>query len=539
MSLNISNLPKQPTTTVTVKKPNTFSPLEFIFKLFAHHFKSLNSFATRVGVSSNLSTRIKEWTPKQWKNYATIESEHFKTSTLFSTVQWLKSDKLKIEVSSLPRSPKQIQKAVKTLQVAQELFKKIDSNTRLTTHEKFLMYSKVVNYVTDHKSIKALSDSKVANYVTEHEPIKALGDSKALSKLNTLTSIINDWTPEKTLDEIKKTIPVGSAIQKEFQFKVIFNPETIDENTYAELLDDLDAHKTELKAKESTERPILTTGASSLNSKIDINVIRTLFVTSILRNMLKMKKLSEKLMTPYEYISLQIQGFREVDRYKKEIVSRLNPEVGEYGRVFGGKAEPAGLLMEKVSGLAIHGKKNAETLPMYLAQGPSMLLKSYKLAKSEGRLSSFFKDAFETSSACYEARFSTLQNYVTSNLKMDLSLTPDYDSKTATKEKVIGAYLEAYREISLRAYVQETTGNEYDYQSKEWESVKNIASNEDKFDEKYMNKEAFKSYLETTDITSITAFGFTADFSATDEKSIIQNSDIDTVIELYENYCML
>ena len=193
MSLNISNLPKQPTTTVTVKKPSTFSPLEFIFKLFAHHFKSLNSFATRVGVSSNLSTRIKEWTPKQWKNYATRESEHFKTSTLFSTVQWLKSDKLKIEVSSLPRSPKQIQKAVKTLQVAQELFRKIDSDTRLTTHQKFLMYSKVVNYVTDHESIKAL------------------GDSKGLSKLNTLTSIINDWTLEKTLSEKKKTTPVGSA----------------------------------------------------------------------------------------------------------------------------------------------------------------------------------------------------------------------------------------------------------------------------------------------------------------------------------------
>ena len=54
-----------------------------------------------------------------------------------------------------------------------------------------------------------------------------------------------------------------------------------------------------------------------------------------------------------------------------------------------------------------------------------------------------------------------------------------------------------------------------------------------------MNKEAFKSYLETTDITSITAFGFTADYSATDEKSIIQNSDIDTVLKYYEDLYVL
>jgi hypothetical protein len=86
--------------------------------------------------------------------------EGLQMSNLLSIAQWLKSDHLQKHISTLSITSLQRKKTMKLLKKGQTLLEKVDSNTFLSTHEKLLMYSRVIDYMKNHKSIQDLPESE-------------------------------------------------------------------------------------------------------------------------------------------------------------------------------------------------------------------------------------------------------------------------------------------------------------------------------------------------------------------------------------------
>jgi hypothetical protein len=477
---------------------------------FSHYYLNESSVARTNGLDKHMLRAISEWTPEQWEGYSLNESKQFRGISLHNAIELLESKDLADQTRDKDL------KAAKVLDFAKNMFTEIDSNPRLSDLEKIKFKAKVLDTALNNKYIKRADSTSI--------PL--------LDRLKTLNNIAKQWNPRLTMEAISQVI-TKESIRDIFIEKHLLETTPIDEETYANMLIDLDSMKTTFGAKTITPRPTLTSKTNRLGINEDIwraNLGKIFGIGS-----------------DYEYISRQIQGFAEIGKYHTEIASRLNESIGAYNHLLGGKEEPAGAFMARVSGLALHGSANKEIVGIYLEQAPTLLAQAYQDAKEKGTLATFFKEAFDKSNVCFEARYSLLQEYIQRHPfanqeapAIDTKLVIDYDSKTATKEKVIGSYLAVFRELQVRSYYEENfPGDEMNYISSQWDTKREEILNNEGFTEEYITADKFREYMSTQDLSSLEAFEFdTSTMASTGEKSLITTSDINAVIELYEALCI-
>eukprot|EP01098_Paradermamoeba_levis_P007368 TRINITY_DN3037_c0_g1_i1.p1 TRINITY_DN3037_c0_g1~~TRINITY_DN3037_c0_g1_i1.p1 ORF type:complete len:378 (-),score=104.75 TRINITY_DN3037_c0_g1_i1:151-1284(-) len=188
--------------------------------------------------------------------------------------------------------------------------------------------------------------------------------------------------------------------------------------------------------------------------------------------------------TDFEYIFLQILGFKEIQKNKEQIMQLNN-------NLFFSR-NPGVQFLERVAGMTMHGDRPGAN--SIIKSALPTLVAAYQKSKEKKDVLSFFETGFDrTADPCLEGRIQRLQSYLEANSSLSPSDLPvdefslDFQNKE-DKNSIIGEYLRVFRNSQLNEFAKDLQ-LPYPEAKQRWEANKLPGF------EKFYNAKKFEKYL--------------------------------------------